>query len=64
MKTHGLPDTSGVGLTPQKGGPKMQDEPQKMLIKSKLKIQILETGLKPEKCLKNKAVIAANPRSN
>ena len=41
----------------------MQDEPQKMLKKSQLKIQILETGLEPKKYMKNKLVIAANPRS-
>jgi len=41
----------------------MQDEPQKMLIKHNLKIQLLEIGPKPEKYMKNKAVIAENPRS-
>ena len=41
----------------------MKDEPQKLLNANNLKIQILETGSRPEKYMKNKAVTAANPRS-
>lgn len=50
-------------MTAKKGGPKMQVEPQKILKTSKIKIQILETGPEPDKCLKNKAVIVGNLRS-